>query len=1306
MTDFHRDTSSSLRDAHELELARLVEAFEEARQLDPSGVTIGSWMARHPQYARELGELLPGLLLMQSLGSESSEAAARRELQEQLPDAIGEFRILRRLGRGGMGIVYLAEQASLRRQVALKVLPSNLELDRGFVERFQREARAAARLLHPHIVPVYGAGQVDGLHYFAMRYVDGSSLEERLRELRCAASSEGARTADSPRKAPRGMGVLESVRIASEVASALAHAHAGGVLHRDIKPGNVLLDGEGCAWVTDFGLCRVEDAGHLTSDGAILGTLRYMAPEQIDGAADERSDVYGVGLLLFELLTLRPAYDSVKRGKVVHDVLHAPLPRLRRLRPDVPRELETIVQKAAAKLPQERYGSAAALHRDLEAFLNHRPIHARPPSTLYLARLFVSRHRLATAVAAVAVCLLGLIGALYVRDLRASQATSQRRAYAGDLAAAEAALREGATRRARFHLDQAPVALRSWEWAHLDARIDQALGSVQLSTGVLDEIALRPDGRMVAVASNEGISLVSLPGLEPKALIRCGVTHGLAWDAEGERLVAALESGHLHLYGPGELSAHDLLRSSRVPQDRRRDPVEVLVVGDRAVVGTNEGNLLEWDLLSGTLTHLDDLASSIIAVEAVRDDVDASATSASTDSTAFWAASIDGDLVEYRGRARSRVFRLKTGSHQIQGVEIDASGKGVLITQEGAVRGFLLPKPGEVSASPVSSASPVATYVIDWLGERLAGLAVNGELAAAVGVDKLLHLVDLQSGGEVRALSGSPHPLTDVDFVAGTRMVLTSGEDGWLRAFDRVVAGGGIALRGHVNDVNSLAFSPDGRRLVTGGRDGVVIVWDLERGEPLEVFTDPVSLVSAVGFVGPAGSESIFAGTEGGHYFLWHPPEDGDPNGQRRPAYGNAGARVQCAAREDRAGALFVATSNGVQRITVDAPRSAGGSAAPGEVTSSLHLAAGEEITGIDFAGDRLVCVTQPGQVLTFDPITGELLGQFDSGFRSLSSQLSMTGERGHERGVFVTVNREVVIFDLATETTRVLFASRAKDGALGELAMAAAWTRGGERVLVTTRNGLLSVWDPLKAEHLVDLRGHEYWAMRVQCCLATGWIVSLSSYAGVRVWNTDRTRDWAERLGRSVPLRSAELRAQAVETVSRAAVLDKIRDQLTRVPGKIPGRDWMLVASLYRSRLGDIRAEALYSIARARFDRSSETLARLEACLEDLSNDAQYAPLLQSTIAGLWDVDCWRGAMRARAAAGEVGLRGGPPAPRQAVHRTLLLHAPFVLVTPLWTRVSTLRTWFGARRLSVSTPVSEGLLTGLPAILARFRGR
>ena len=1240
MTDSGVDSSSALRDRHELELAMLVEQFEEARRRDPLRVTVEAWCEKHAGFKDELMELLPGLLLMESVASEASEAAVKRAELEAIPDSIGEYRIKRQIGRGGMGIVYLAEQASLGREVALKVLPTNVDLDRGFLERFRREAKAAARLLHPNIVPVFGAGQADGRHFFAMRYIEGASLEETLRELR---GSAGA-----------GFACHGAAKIVAEIAGAVAHAHSKGILHRDIKPGNVLLDREGRSWVTDFGLCRIDDAGQLTSDGAILGTLRYMAPEQIEGIADERSDVYGVGLLLFELLAMRPAFDSAKRAKVVHDVLHTPVPRLRRLRRDVPRALETIVQKATTKLPQERYASAEALQRDLRAYLEDRPISARPPSAFYLARLFASRHRLATGVAVVAALLLGLLGALYVRDLRASRSLSERRAYVGDLAAAEAALREGATQRARFHLDQAPESLRAWEWEHLDARIDQSLGAVQLTEGSLTELAVHPSGTRVAVASSDGVSLLSLPSLEPFAQIRCGLTRTLAWDATGQHLFVGLDDGWLHHYGPSdgaEGGEFELLGSTQIPLERRREPKSMVQYGEDVIVGTRLGFVLRWTPLDGSLALVDVLGGDIVSVGRIGL---TDSTNGAVDGARFWAASGAGEVVLYRGAQRERLYRLDNRQEEVIELSLDASLKsGVFCTRAGSVLAF----------------EDEGREMVELQGgyEDCRALAVDGRHVAAVGRDKLVHVVDRERRSELRTLSGSPHPLNACAFAPSQEMILTAGEDGWLRSYDRTLAGGGLHLHGHLNDVNALSFSTDGRRLVTGGRDGVVIVWDVVRAVPLEVFTEPNSMVSVVGFSDFRGVETIFAGATDGSVFCWgavgsrvDPGADSTGDGIASSSLRalkelQLGASIQDADLDDETGRIYFATSKGVTCLD---PQSL-------EFVSLLEsgklIADGEFISAVSVYGSRGYAMNQAGVLWAFNPQTGETFTTFDTGFPTLGARLSFTGGEESPRGVFASAKREVVQFDALTGETEVLFSSRTADGGLGELVKEALWIEDGERVLVTTRNGLISVWDPKNAEHLLDLRGHEHWAMRIEQCEATGWIASLSSYGGVRLWNTTTSKEWAALVDEGEPFQSELDSRAAVASIERRGLMNRVAADIEETGQWTSSADRMLVGSMYRQNAADIEVAAMYALDWSSRYRSTDALALLESALARLPQDHLLRPLVEEKLGEFWDVKAWRDERRGKPLLGLNAVV--PPSSKGSVVVVAVVCAPMVLV-------------------------------------------
>jgi serine/threonine protein kinase/WD40 repeat protein len=405
-------------------------------------------------------------------------------LSGEVPDRLGEFRILREVGRGGMGVVYEAVQESLGRHVALKVLPFSSLLSATHLERFQREARAAARLHHTNIVPVFGVGEwrAEGvgppIHYYAMQFIEGQGLDRVLREVKRLRGAAGAPAATEhglagqvaeslvsgrfpagtngapgigsavPRPAPAGevrgapglppraAGVTDLstppesryfrgvAQVGVQVAEALAYAHGHGILHRDIKPSNLLLDTAGTVWVADFGLAKVQDAGELTSPGDIVGTLRYMAPERFQGQADPRSDIYSLGLTLYELLTLRPAFEAIPFPRP-EDPGQWPNPvPPRQLDGRIPRDLETVVLKAMAPEPADRYATAADLAEDLRRVLADRPIRARrTPLTERLWR-WCRRNPAVTGLAAsilvllVAFSVISTAAALWLKDER------------------------------------------------------------------------------------------------------------------------------------------------------------------------------------------------------------------------------------------------------------------------------------------------------------------------------------------------------------------------------------------------------------------------------------------------------------------------------------------------------------------------------------------------------------------------------------------------------------------------------------------------------------------------------------------------------------------------------------------------------------------------------------------------------------------------------------------------------------------------------------------------------------------------
>jgi serine/threonine protein kinase len=497
---------------------QVVAALEEYSELLRSGRRPGrdEFLARHEPIAGVLADHLADLDFVYDVAGHFVDSDSRGTIEHLLPPTrLGEYRLIREVGRGAMGVVYEAEQVPLGRRVALKVLLSAASLDPRHRQRFQVEAQAAALLHHEHIVPVFGIGCDQGVHYYAMQFIEGRSLTDVIQELRpvaprdvlSQASSSDCKPAamfDSARTPPpKSTGSSSNDRLhcqtvaqlGLQAALALGHAHDIGVIHRDIKPSNLLIDAHGHLWVADFGLARLPQEDHdLTRTGDLVGTLCYMSPEQVRaerGTVDARTDIYGLGVTLYELSTLRSAFEGRDRHELIRRILDEEPASPRRFNSSIPRDLETIILKAMEKEPAARYASARELADDLKRFLDDQPIRARRPSILDRSVKWSRRHRAVVVTSTTA-----LFVTLAVSTVALWEAKRRTDAALKTLATSAAAIREAKSR--------TDAALKDSEEAK--RRTDAALETLATSAAAIREAKSRTDAALKdseAVRNNE-----------------------------------------------------------------------------------------------------------------------------------------------------------------------------------------------------------------------------------------------------------------------------------------------------------------------------------------------------------------------------------------------------------------------------------------------------------------------------------------------------------------------------------------------------------------------------------------------------------------------------------------------------------------------------------------------------------------------------------------------------------------------------------------------------------------------------------
>lgn len=520
-------------------------------------------IAQHSDIAPQLRQLFASVQAIENFGRDLRTGETPEKSESTFPE-LDDYEIIGELGRGGMGVVYEATQRSLARRVALKVLPLASIFDKKNLQRFRNEALATAQLNHPNIINVYSVGCEKGIHFYSMKLVCGDTLAEVIKSLRdqnqdlqspsvsrrLPLTSKGrssrettnftATQGSAPDSSRRSTFYQSIASLGIQAADALHHAHELGIVHRDIKPSNLLLDANGTVHVSDFGLATMQTEANLTASGDILGTLRYMSPEQASGQperVDHRTDVYSLGATLYELLTCQSVVEANDRKEILRRILYEYPTLPSNINPQLPRDLETVIMKCLSKEKEARYDSARELADDLERFIEGQPIIAVRPGLWQRFRLWSKRNRWFAATAA------SFIGFLLIGSLLSSMLIY--RWYDRARLAEQSLLQKNSTlTKVLKRVSQAEAELKETNQRLLTvlARADDAETQVAEMPGLFIE---RGDYFLENLQYQAAIDLYTTAmhldsNLKPECHVRCGNCYYQLWDFDNAKRQAEL----------------------------------------------------------------------------------------------------------------------------------------------------------------------------------------------------------------------------------------------------------------------------------------------------------------------------------------------------------------------------------------------------------------------------------------------------------------------------------------------------------------------------------------------------------------------------------------------------------------------------------------------------------------------------------------------------------------------------------------------------------------------------------------------
>lgn len=689
---------------------------------------------------------------------------------------IGPYVILQEVGRGAQGVVYRAVQTQTNRAIALKCMIAGQLASPRMRQRFAREVRTAASLNHPNIVTVYAVDEVDGRSMLAMEWIDGVPVDKWAR-------GGGA----------LGRRVSDMIALMIRICDAVHHAHQQGVIHRDLKPTNILVDEQGEPHLLDFGLAKLASPGAdqaITMTEEFVGTPAYAAPEQFGGdvrAVDVRTDVYALGVMFFEMLTGALPYNLGRTiGEWIDAICHREPARPSSISPRLGREIDAIAFKALAKEKALRYPSVDAFATDLRRYLAGEPVLAHAPSSIYYLRKVILRHKLvsaSTALLFISVTVFAYLSwaqaqrnaqlaleksALADQENRA-RLDAERQAYFANIVAADANLRAGELQRARARLsnwqERASSQLKNFEWAFLTRWLDaadldpKASGEARIETGAaIEGLAVLPVGVRVAVIGEKSLTIWNVVARVPEQQAQLSrPAAAVAIAADGARLLLGVENG-VEVYNAEQLS-------SAPPVSR------VAAVG--ALCAASGGGLFATG---------DALGNVVVAA-------------------------IDSQLVhaEFRVGAAVSVLRFSADDRMI----------------------FAGDAAGTLEAWDISSAAATRRFAMTQHAGAVRGIAcsLKGDMLATVGEDGALHVLDARTGEKLAGFDTAATGVTCAAFHPSGSRLASGGDDGAVTLWDVQSREEALVFSRSPKAAVALEFSPDGALLIAAGPDGSLRVW-------------------------------------------------------------------------------------------------------------------------------------------------------------------------------------------------------------------------------------------------------------------------------------------------------------------------------------------------------------------------------------------------------------------------------------------------------------------------------------------------